>query len=298
MSVATVIVNFGRRMIVETADGTQIECIPRNRKIRPVCGDRVRYSVAEGLCTVDEVLPADTVMQRADARGRLLPLAANFDLLLVMLAIEPEPDPYLIDKYLVAAEDMGVNAVIALNKTDLAQSTRATPPSLAEFERLGYPIIQLSVHEGRGMEALHALLQGHVSIVVGQSGVGKSSLIDRLVPAEDIRVGEISEATREGRHTTTATRLYHLPLGGDLVDSPGIRDLALRPIEESRLAWCFREFREPAGHCRFSNCRHVREPDCGVKAAVEDGTIVERRYKSYRRLLNAMEQLRSQRDGF
>lgn len=298
MDIATVIVNFGRHMIVEAGDGSQIECIPRNRKIRPVCGDRVHFSVDDGLRTVDEVLPADTIMQRADARGRLLPLAANFDLLLVMLAIEPAPDPYLVDKYLVAAEDMRVNAVIALNKTDLVRENDTAAPPLTEFARLDYPVIQLSVHGGEGMDTLHALLQDHVSIVVGQSGVGKSSLVERLVPAEDIRVGAISEASREGRHTTTATRLYHLPSGGDLIDSPGIRDLTLQPIAAGRLAWCFREFRQPAEQCRFANCRHVREPDCGVKTAVEDGTIAERRYRSYRRLLNAMEQMRVQRDGY
>jgi ribosome biogenesis GTPase len=204
-------------------------------------------------------------------------------------APEPEPDPYIIDRYLAAAEVMDVAAAIVCNKADLPESIPAG--LLQEFATLGYPVLLASAAAGSGLEALRACLAGHCSILVGQSGVGKSSLLNALVPDVELATAGISRATGEGRHRTTATTLHALPGGGELLDSPGVRDFA-PALDDPRLAaHGFREIVAAADHCRFANCRHMKEPGCAVKAAVESGAIAPRRYESYRRLLRLTEDL-------
>ena len=218
---------------------------------------------------------------------RQRPLAANIDQIMIVAAPEPVPEPFLIDKYTVAAELAETKPVLVINKADLldAAARSELKSTLADYVNAGYPVIYTSARENTGLEQLADRLAGKASILVGQSGVGKSSLIKRLLPELDIAIGRLSAASGQGRHTTTTTTLYHLPHGGDLIDSPGVRDFRLGQVDADALAAGFREFRPHLGHCRFNNCRHVSEPDCAIIAAATQGEISARRLDSYRRLL-------------
>ena len=198
----------------------------------------------------------------------------------------PAHDAFLIDRYLVAAELAGATPLVVINKSDLLDPRVADMPTddLRGYADIGYGILLMSARENTGIDKLAQALVNRTSILVGQSGVGKSSLIKRLLPERDIQIGRLSDASGQGRHTTTATTLYHLPQGGDLIDSPGVRDFRLGETTPADLARGFREFRPYLGLCRFQDCRHQSEPGCAVKAAMRKGMISERRLTSYTRL--------------
>lgn len=284
-----VVAGFRRRVTVEAPDGDRHDCLIRGRKLRPVCGDRVRYELDPHGNVVTGIGPRRTVLSRPDRRGREEVLAANVDRLVVVTALAPEPDPFVTDRYLAAAELMGVEAIVILNKTDL--DVDAETGWLDVLARVGYPTLRTSARSGEGLSALAAHCAGHLNIFVGLSGVGKSSLLNALVPDLALRTAAISDASGEGRHTTTASVLHALPGGGAVIDSPGVRDYAPALVEPARVAEGYREIAALRQECRFHNCLHKNEPDCAVLAAVDDGTISERRYRSYRRLLNLMRQL-------
>ena len=293
LSQGQVVASYGNRMLVEDALGARFPAFVARRGLRLVCGDHVLWRAAEegGDVAVVEGLPRTTELARPDSRGRVEVLAANVDQVVVVCAPEPAPDPFIIDRYLAAAENMGATAVVACNKTDLPDAAQVR--HLDEFEAVGYPVLRVSAHAQAGLQALQARLAGHCSILVGQSGVGKSSLLNALLPGMDVATATISVATGEGRHRTTATTLYRLPGGGALLDSPGVRDFA-PALGDPRLAVAgFREIVAAADYCRFANCRHMKEPGCAVKAGVESGAINPRRYESYRRLLRLTEDLNS-----
>jgi ribosome biogenesis GTPase len=201
---------------------------------------------------------------------------------LVVVAPEPAPDAVLVDRYLVMVEQAGLDAAIVANKVDLGDSGEAG--LLAGFIDAGYPLYSCSARSGTGLDDLRDKTADRVTLLVGQSGVGKSSLLNALVPDLELQTGELSTATGEGRHTTTATTRYRLPGGGALVDSPGVREFWLPHMAGSDLAAGFREIRQHAGECRFRDCAHLKEPDCAVLAALAAGRISERRYNSYRQL--------------
>ena len=290
-STGRVVASYGQRLVVEDAQGERHPAFIGRRGLRVVCGDRVRWRRAEdgGDGTVLELLPRKTELTRPDSRGRAEVLAANIDQVIVVCAPEPAPDPFIIDRYLAAAEIMGATALVACNKADLPDARGIE--SLAEFQAVGYPVLRVSALAREGLDALRAQLAGHCSILVGQSGVGKSSLLNALVPGMDVATAQVSTATGEGRHRTTATTLYALPGGGSLLDSPGVRDFA-PALGDPRLAAAgFRELVGAAEHCRFANCRHMKEPGCAVKDGVASDVISARRYESYRRLLRLTEDL-------
>jgi ribosome biogenesis GTPase / thiamine phosphate phosphatase len=292
-----VVAAYGQRLVIESDDGARRLAFVGRRGLRVVCGDRVRWRAAEdrGDVTVLEVLPRDNELSRPDSRGRVEVLAANIDQVIVVCAPEPACDPFITDRYLAAAEVMGAAALVVCNKADLAGA--ADLAELDEYRAAGYPVLSVSALEGNGLEDLNHRLEGHCSILVGQSGVGKSSLLNALVPGIDAATAEISGATGEGRHRTAATTLHALPCGGALLDSPGVRDYA-PALGEPRLAAAgFREIVAAAERCRFGNCRHMREPGCAVKEAVERGALSARRYESYRRLLRRTEEI-GVRDAF
>jgi ribosome biogenesis GTPase len=278
---------FGKQAVSEDpADpGTLTRCHIRANIDSLVAGDRVVWRAeADGgvvLARQDRI----SALHRPDALGRMRAVAANLDRLVVVLATEPPPHANLLDRYLAAAEDAGIEALVLLNKTDLPGSGTGIRELLSGYQEIGYHVLFASAREAGGLEALREALADHTTAFVGQSGVGKSSIIAALLPHEELRIGALSEAESKGRHTTTAARLYHLTQGGELIDSPGIREFSLAFLEPVRLAAAFREFRPFLGRCRFRDCRHGEEPGCELRAAVASGAVSEPRYRSYLQIL-------------
>jgi ribosome biogenesis GTPase len=284
-----VIVNYGRAALVEDGAGCLYRCVARRNLRQVVSGDRVAWEpvgAREGV--INAIEPRRSVLQRADGANCTRALAANIDQILIVAAPQPVHDAFLIDRYLVAAELAGATPLVVVNKSDLLepQADDAPGDELREYAAIGYATLLTSARENTGIDDLAQALVNSTSILVGQSGVGKSSLIKRLLPELDIQIGKLSEASGQGRHTTTTTTLYHLPQGGDLIDSPGVRDFRLGETAPADLARGFREFLPYLGLCRFQDCRHLSEPGCAVKEALREGTIGERRLASYRQLVN------------
>jgi len=286
-----VIVNYGKALLVEDRYGELQRCVARRNLGQIVCGDRVGWEpTGTGEGVISAVAPRETVLMRIDITRKARPLAANIDQIVVVSAPQPALDEFLIDKYLIAAELIGTIPVLVINKSDLldTKARKALDARVSTYTGIGYRVLYTSALTRDGIDPLAEVLAGKTSILVGQSGVGKSSLIMRLLPDLDIAIGKLSEASGQGRHTTTATTLYHLTHGGKLIDSPGVRDFRLEPTVAAELAQGFREFRPFIGQCRFHNCRHVNEPECALTAAASHGEISERRLESYRNLLQWM----------
>lgn len=283
-----IIAHYGRDLVVEDHQGALYLCTARKKLGRLVCGDRVRWQPSGDKQGVVTALDARrSLLARPDPRGNERPLAANVDQLVVVCAPEPPLSEGLIDRYLVVAELIGAQPLILVNKSDLFSPAAQTQlqARLSTFTRLDCPVLFTCTRDSAQVKALSQHFNGHTSILVGQSGVGKSSLVHLLQPDTDIRIGQLSEASGLGKHTTTETTLYHLAGGGDLIDSPGVRDFQLWQATAEDLERGFRELRPYRGQCRFHNCRHNGEPGCAVSAAVTAGDIDARRLASYRDLL-------------
>jgi ribosome biogenesis GTPase len=284
--------HFGTQVEVESASGERVRCHLRANLETLVTGDRVVWCQGDATGVIVAQEPRHTVLSRPDPYGSLKPVAANIDQIVVVIAPLPEPHAFLVDRYLVAAETVNIEPVILLNKTDLLESggelARQIDRLLAIYPTLGYRILHTSSKRG-GLEELHAALRERTSVFVGQSGVGKSSLVNALLPEADLRVGGLSETTSKGTHTTTTAQLFHLPRGGSLIDSPGIREFGLWHMSREQVEQGFREFRPLLGHCKFRDCRHVHEPGCAVLAALEAGEICPRRMDSYRHIVASLE---------
>jgi ribosome biogenesis GTPase len=284
---ADVIAAFGRHLLVRNAAGEELRARPSGRKLSIVCGDRVRCEtdrVNEAL--IVEVLPRRTLLARANLRGESEPVVANVTQLVVVVAPLPAPDFFIVDRYLCAATAAGIGGALAVNKADL-QADRIDDAELAAYADAGYRHLACSAKAGDGLEELKSTLAGAISVLVGQSGVGKSSLVSALLPDTKIATGELMRE-EEGRHTTTASRAYPLNFpsghGGTLIDSPGVRDFAPAIDQLDARTLGFPEVAQLSGSCRFQDCRHMQEPACAVIAAVETGGLHARRYESYRRL--------------
>ena len=292
---ADVVAAFGRHLLVRNAAGTELRARPSGRKLSIVCGDRVRCEPdpKHDELLIVEVLPRRTLLARANLRGASEPVVANITQLVVVVAPLPEPDFFIVDRYLCAATAAGIQGVIAVNKADLAASS-IDAAELAAYQAAGYPHLACSAKAGSGLDELERALGGAISVLVGQSGVGKSSLVAALLPEAQVATGDLMRE-EEGRHTTTASRAYPLTFGaaasGTLIDSPGVRDFApaIEVLEERTLG--FPEVAALAGDCRFLDCRHMQEPDCAVIEATEAGKLSARRYESYRRLRRRYEDL-------
>ncbi len=285
-----VIANHGKALLVET-EGTSHRCVARRRADRAVSGDRVRWEkTGSGSGVVTQILPRRSLLERPDDRQGTRPIAANLDQIVAVVAPQPEFQEPLLDRYLVTAEHAGIRPMIVLNKTDLLNSAalHAARERLAPYSALGYTVELSSTRTDHGLDALVERLRGQSSILVGQSGVGKSSLVSKLLPHTNIAVRRINQATRLGRHTTTATTLYHLRCGGDIIDSPGVRDFGLWHIPAEDIATSFVEFRQYLGRCRFRDCTHRKEPDCALRSAVKSGRIDARRLESYHAIIDEM----------
>ncbi|MDR2614919.1 MAG: ribosome small subunit-dependent GTPase A [Candidatus Accumulibacter sp.] len=279
----TVVAAHGRHYLVELPDGGALPCFPRGKKSELACGDRVsivRSGAAQGV--IEAILPRRTLLYRSNAFRQKL-IAANVTRLVIVVATEPAFSADLVTRGLVAAESQDIDALIVLNKCDLVDRLAAAEAALAPFSRLGYPILRLSARANA--EALRPPLAGQAGVLVGQSGMGKSTLINALVPGAGARTREISQALATGRHTTTHATLYRLADDSSLIDSPGLQEFGLHHLSPLDLAHGFREFRPWRGCCRFRDCRHDREPGCAIRAAVEAGDIAPSRYAAFRALV-------------
>ncbi len=289
---ARVTAAFGRHLIVRDAEGREYRARPMGRRLFVVCGDEVRCRLDErhGDVQAVRILPRRTALYRSNLRGEAEPVVANLTQLIVVLAPVPEPDLFIADRYLAAATSAGIAGALVLNKIDLDGPGDELQGELRAYEQAGYRWIACSARTGQGLDDLLQLCSGAISVLVGQSGVGKSSLVKRLVPSADVTIGELAR-TEEGRHTTTASRLFELPANGQLIDSPGVRDFApaIDHLEPRSLG--FVEVARLAPGCRFHDCKHMREPDCAVRAAAETGALHPRRYESYKRTRRLYEEL-------
>lgn len=283
-----IVVRHGANLAVEDAQGRVLHCLCRQNIGHPVCGDRVVWQrTADGQGVVTAILPRSSELSRPDYSGRPKPLAANLTRLVVLIAPEPEPSGYLVDQYLVAAEIIGVEAMLVGNKMDLLEddAREAFQARFAHYPQIGYPTYWISLREPGSVARLSEALAAETSVLVGQSGVGKSSLVKALLPDREVQIGRLSQATGLGRHTTSAATCYRLPGGGSLIDSPGVRSFRLGDISRDALERGFRELRPYLGKCRFNDCRHDREPDCAVRRAVDEGLIAAERLANFQHLL-------------
>ena len=285
-----VLVSYGNRGVIELPDGSQAGCQYRRSLGRPFCGDHVRVErVDEQTFVVTEILPRLNEFARADNRRRKQVIAANLDQVLIVIASEPAPSLDLVERYLVAILSLGIQPVIILNKAELLDSANTGDDGplthLDDYRKLGYPVFITSCKGPPGIVTLQPVLDHKTSILVGQSGVGKSSLINAIMPDHDLQTGALSRVTGKGTHTTTTTILYQLPSGGKLIDSPGVWEYGLWDMSQQDLANGFVEFEPCLGLCKFNDCHHATEPDCAVRAAVKTGEIRAWRYESYLRLL-------------
>ncbi len=283
-----IVTNYGQTLLVEDNNKTLYRCVARQNLGAIVCGDRVIWQAGENnqgvIVAVEE---RDSLLQKPGFGGKLKPMAANIDQIVIVSAVQPPPNPYLIDRYLIAAENLPAIPIILFNKMDLLDDNNKAniEKIINDYQSIGYRVITTSSIDNEGFEELLAALTTHTSIFVGLSGVGKSSLINQLMPELDIRVGVLSEASGEGKHTTTSSNLYHLPCEGKLIDSPGVRDFGLWNSSEDDILNGFVELRDYIGHCKFSNCSHLKEPNCAIKQALADNKISQQRFDNYQKIV-------------
>lgn len=288
-----VLAAYGRGALV-SAGAEAVHCGLIGRKLQLVCGDRVtcgRLPSADG-STVLDMEPRRNCIERIDARGRAEPVAANIDRLAIVVAPEPEPDWFLVDRYWAGALQQDIETILIINKSDLDAAPIAE--ELANYRRLGLRCIEVASRTGAGVDELRRALGASATLFVGQSGVGKSTLVNALVPQAAAQTAELTR-DREGRHTTSTARWYRLGPDRGIIDAPGVRDFAPPPRLARAAERAFVEILEGGARCRFNDCRHFDEPGCAVRAAVEARRISPRRYESYRRLVRLYETLSARR---
>jgi ribosome biogenesis GTPase len=277
-----IIAAHGRQYVVELADATRLSCFPRGKKSEVACGDRVALQrTGDGQGVIEAIQPRSSLLYRSnEVRQKLI--AANVDQVVIVVACEPAFSDELVTRALLAAESEEIAPLIVLNKCDLVAKLPAARARLAPLARLGYPIVELSARDHA--EDLRPFLAGRTSVLVGQSGMGKSTLVNALIPAAQVRTREISQALDSGKHTTTHAALYVLDEQSSLIDSPGLQEFGLGHLDRQEIEHAFREFRPFLGQCRFRDCRHDREPDCALIAAVAAGHIDAGRFALYQRI--------------
>jgi ribosome biogenesis GTPase len=283
-----VLASYGRGVLVQT-EGAALRCTLKGRNQRIVCGDRVVWATPPGGDpSIQSIAPRRNLIERIDARGRPEPVAANIDRLAIVVAAEPAPDWFLVDRYWAAAQLKDIATMLIVNKQDLA--TAGLAAELAVYQQLQLACWELACRSGAGIEELRAAFAGGANLLVGQSGVGKSSIVNALAPQAEAQTAELTR-DEEGRHTTTTARWYRLDAASAIIDAPGVRDFAppaslMRAAERG-----FVEIHAQSVNCRFKDCRHLEEPGCAVRTAVINQHISARRYESYRRLHRLYEKL-------
>ena len=293
---ATVIATYSRRMRLRFDDDQEAEARIKGKKLKPVCGDRVSAEPIPGEADwlITKIHQRRNELMRPNRRGDFETLAANLDLVVVVAAASPKPDWFIVDRYLCAAENMGAAAAVVYNKTDLDKNNHSSE-ILATYRQLGYPCVDCSAKTAVNLGDFADLFKNQTAIIVGQSGVGKSTLINCVAADSEQKTASISRKTGEGRHTTVNSVMISLPGCGSVIDSPGVRDYAPALQSAEQAITGFREVSAFGDGCRFANCIHLREPDCAVKQALEDGEIDPRRYESYKRALALSERLGRER---
>lgn len=298
-----VISRFGMHADVEDNDGKVHRCDIRRTLLSLVTGDRVIWRPGkkdnrEAKGIIEAVHQRISVLTRPDVYHGLKPIAANIDQIVIVLALLPELSLNIIDRYLVASETMKIDALLVLNKTDLLNDKNRifVEQKMEIYRHIGYPVLQVSNYEKQGLRELEDALTERVSIFTGQSGVGKSSLLNTLLGlnSETTRIytKNVSDVSGLGQHTTTAARMYHFQRGGDMIDSPGIREFGLWHLEPEQITHGYIEFREFAKKCRFRDCRHGSDAGCAIRTAVEEGLINQSRFHNYHRILESMSQIK------
>jgi ribosome biogenesis GTPase len=291
-----IVAAHGRHYLAHADDKT-LQCVTRGKKSDVATGDRVRLAATSpDQAVIEEILPRDTLLYRSDQYKSKL-LAANVTQLFIVVATEPGFSDDLISRSLVAANAAGITAHLILNKTDIAQLLPAARDRLALYQGLGYSIHEVSAKADPNgtLAILQPLISGQSTILIGQSGMGKSSLVNLLVPDAEIAVREISQRLDTGKHTTTFTRLYTLDEQSSVIDSPGFQEFGLYHLSEGMLERAFPEFEPVLGQCRFTNCHHVAEPDCAVLKAIDTGKISAGRHQLYLQLRHESSQRPSYR---
>jgi ribosome biogenesis GTPase / thiamine phosphate phosphatase len=282
-----VIAHLGQGIAVEH-DHKIILCQTLRRLETVAVGDRVLWSLSSpDQGRIEKILPRRSLLARPSRSGKTRPVAANIDTVFVVFAVEPYCDFLLIDQYLAVCESHTINAALVLNKTDLSQ-LESIEKELLDYQNLGYPLYRVSAKAASGLDELKRALKDQVSMLAGQSGVGKSSLTNAIIPDKELKTNTISATTKHGRHTTTAATLYHLNDGGDLIDSPGLAIFGLAGLSRQQLAYGYREFQPFIDKCQFNDCRHLHDKGCAVRMAVEKGEISMTRYKRFLKLREKM----------
>jgi ribosome biogenesis GTPase / thiamine phosphate phosphatase len=293
LDLALVVASFGRHALIETPEGQRLIAHPRGKKLDIVVGDQVRWQSAGDEAVIEHREERRNLLMRQD-EVRSKSFAANLDQVLVVVAGEPVFSESQLARALIAAESAGIAAHIVLNKSDLTEPTAAARERLAPYRAMGVTVLELSLKRAPEAAAatLKPLLQGHVSFVLGASGMGKSSLVNLMVPGAQAQTAEISQALGSGKHTTTSTTWYWLDAARSsaLIDSPGFQAFGLNHIQAADLAGLMPDLRAHAGACKFYNCTHRHEPGCGVQAAVDRGAIANARYALYEALHQELSQ--------
>lgn len=282
-----VISHLGQGIAVEH-DNKIVLCQTLRKLDTVAVGDKVLWTLsAPDQGRIETILPRRSLLTRPSRNNKIRPVAANIDTVFVVFAVEPACDFLLVDQYLAICENRNISAALILNKSDLPTSD-IIEQELLDYIKLGYALYRVSATSATGLDELKQVFKGQVSILAGQSGVGKSSITNALIPDKDLKTNTVSAITKHGRHTTTAATLYHLLDGGDLIDSPGVAIFGLAGLSEPDLAYGYREFQPFINQCQFNNCRHLQDKGCAVRVAVESGEISTTRYQRFLKLREKM----------